>query len=124
MVHGHFYQPPRENPWTGVVDPEPTAAPFHDWNQRIDTECYGPVGNARVLDSSGNVEHRDNLYASMSFDVGPTLFAWMETSAPATYARILEADSAQTDLRYAQERTFLFKIEVHHIGIGLADSSV
>jgi hypothetical protein len=92
VVHGHFYQPPRENPWTGVVDPEPTAAPFHDWNQRIETECYGPVGNARVLDAGGNVAHRDNLYAAMSFDVGPTLFDWMETSAPATYARILEAD--------------------------------
>lgn len=82
VVHGHFYQPPRENPWTGVVDPEPTAAPFHDWNQRIETESYGPVGNARVLDSDGNVEHRDNLYAAMSFDVGPTLFDWMETNAP------------------------------------------
>lgn len=92
VVHGHFYQPPRENPWTGVVDPEPTAAPFHDWNQRIETECYGPVGNARVLDKEGNVGHRDNLYASMSFDVGPTLFEWMEPNAPATYARILEAD--------------------------------
>jgi alpha-amylase/alpha-mannosidase (GH57 family) len=92
VVHGHFYQPPRENPWTGVVDPEPTAAPFHDWNQRIDTECYGPVGNARVLGADGSVEHRDNLYAAMSFDVGPTLFEWMETSAPATYGRILEAD--------------------------------
>jgi alpha-amylase/alpha-mannosidase (GH57 family) len=91
-VHGHFYQPPRENPWTGIVDPEPTAAPFHDWNQRIDSECYEPVGHARVLDANGNVEHRDNLYAAMSFDVGPTLFDWMEMSAPATYARILEAD--------------------------------
>jgi hypothetical protein len=91
-VHGHFYQPPRENPWTGIVDPEPTAAPFHDWNQRIESECYGPVANARVLDAKGNVAHRDNLYAAMSFDVGPTLFEWMETSAAATYARILEAD--------------------------------
>jgi alpha-amylase/alpha-mannosidase (GH57 family) len=92
VVHGHFYQPPRENPWTGVVDPEPTAAPFHDWNQRIESECYGPVANARVLGADGKIEHRDNLYAAMSFDVGPTLFEWMETSAPATYARILEAD--------------------------------
>src|SRR5687767_155056 len=96
VVHGHFYQPPRENPWTGVVDPEPTAAPFHDWNQRIETESYGPVGNARVLDSDGNVEHRDNLYAAMSFDVGPTLFEWMETNAPATYGRILNADRIST----------------------------
>ena len=92
VVHGHFYQPPRENPWTGIVDPEPTAAPFHDWNQRIESECYGPVGNARVLAPDGTVAHHDNLYASMSFDVGPTLFEWMEPNAPVTYARILEAD--------------------------------
>ncbi len=92
VVHGHFYQPPRENPWTGVVEREPTAAPFHDWNQRIESECYAPMASARVLGPDGSVAHRDNLYAAMSFDVGPTLFEWMETSAPATYAAILEAD--------------------------------
>ena len=92
VVHGHFYQPPRENPWTGVVEREPTAAPFHDWNQRIESECYAPMASARVLGPDGNVAHRDNLYAEMSFDVGPTLFEWMEKSAPATYAAILEAD--------------------------------
>ena len=92
VVHGHFYQPPRENPWTGEVDPEPSAAPFHDWNQRIESECYAPVASARVLGPDGEVEHRDNLYASMSFNVGPTLFEWMETSAPETYAAIIAAD--------------------------------
>ncbi|HEY0243438.1 MAG TPA: DUF3536 domain-containing protein [Gemmatimonadaceae bacterium] len=92
VVHGHFYQPPRENPWTGEVDPEPSAKPFHDWNQRIESECYAPVANARVLGPDGEVEHRDNLYAVMSFDVGPTLFEWMETHAPSTYASILEGD--------------------------------
>jgi len=92
VVHGHFYQPPRENPWTGVVDPELSAAPFHDWNQRIDSECYAPFASARVLGKDGRVEHRDNLYAAVSFDVGPTLFEWMETNAPSTYASILEAD--------------------------------
>ena len=92
MVHGHFYQPPRENPWTGVIDPELTAAPFHDWNQRIERECYAPMAQARVLDEEGNVEHRDSLYSMMSFDVGPTLFEWMEVNAPETYAAILEAD--------------------------------
>jgi len=92
VVHGHFYQPPRENPWTGEIDPEPTAAPFHDWNQRIDSECYAPVGGARVLAPDGSVAHIDNLYESMSFDVGPTLFEWMESNAPSTYVKILEAD--------------------------------
>lgn len=92
VVHGHFYQPPRENPWTGEVDREPGAAPFHDWNQRIESECYAPVASARVLGPDGEVEHRDNLYAMLSFDVGPTLFEWMEIHAPSTYASILEGD--------------------------------
>lgn len=92
VVHGHFYQPPRENPWTGVVDREPSAAPFHDWNQRIESECYAPMASARVLGPDGSVASRDNLYAQVSFNVGPTLFEWLENSAPATYAAILEAD--------------------------------
>jgi hypothetical protein len=74
------------------VEREISAAPFHDWNQRIESECYAPVASARVLDREGNVEHRDNLYAEISFDVGPTLFEWMETSAPTTYAAIIAAD--------------------------------
>ena len=74
------------------MDPEPSAAPFHDWNQRIESECYAPVASARVLGPDGEVEHRDNLYAMMSFDVGPTLFEWMEAHAPSTYASILEGD--------------------------------
>ena len=97
VVHGHFYQPPRENPWTGEVDPEPSAAPFHDWNQRIESESYAPVARARVLAPDGTVAHRDNLYASMSFNVGPTLFEWMEMSAPATYAAILHADKLSVE---------------------------
>ena len=92
VVHGHFYQPPRENPWTGVVDREPSAAPFHDWNQRIESECYAPMASARVLGPDGSVASRDNLYAAVSLNVGPTLFEWLENSAPATYAAILEAD--------------------------------
>lgn len=96
-MHGHFYQPPRENPWTGIVEEEPSAAPFHDWNQRIASECYAPVANARVLGNDGQVEYRDNLYETMSFDVGPTLFEWMETQAPATYASIIEADKASVE---------------------------
>ncbi|MEO5903093.1 MAG: DUF3536 domain-containing protein [Gemmatimonadaceae bacterium] len=92
VIHGHFYQPPREDPWTGVVEYEPTAAPFHDWNQRIESECYAPVASARVLGRDGSIAYRDNLYAELSFNVGPTLFEWMEASAPETYAAILEAD--------------------------------
>lgn len=92
VVHGHFYQPPRENPWTGVVDREPSAAPFHDWNQRIESECYAPMASARVLAPDGSIESRENLYAQVSFNVGPTLFEWLENSAPETYAAIIAAD--------------------------------
>lgn len=92
VVHGHFYQPPRENPWTSVVDREPSASPFHDWNQRIESESYAPMASARVLGPDGSIQHRDNLYSEVSYDVGPTLFEWLETSAPETYAAIIEAD--------------------------------
>ena len=85
-VHGHFYQPPRENPWTGEVDLEVSARPFHDWNERITAECYGP--NGAGLPSN---------YSRMSFNFGPTLLAWMETSSPDTYRSILEADRASRE---------------------------
>ncbi len=91
IIHGHFYQPPRENPWTGVVDPEPTALPFNDWNQRVTAECYQPNSAVEVVteDSGKRVV---NNYARISFDFGPTLLSWMEREAPQTYARILAAD--------------------------------
>lgn len=90
IIHGHFYQPPRENPWTGVVDPEPSAAPFHDWNERITDECYQPNSAAEVFgDSSTRLV---NNYTLVSFDFGPTLLAWLERESPETYARIIAAD--------------------------------
>jgi len=92
VVHGHFYQPPREDPWTGEVPREPSAAPYHDWNARIEAECYGPVTSARILDAAS--ERRVNCLEWMSFDVGPTLLSWMERRAPETYRRIVEADRA------------------------------
>jgi alpha-amylase/alpha-mannosidase (GH57 family) len=92
-VHGHFYQPPRENPWTEEVAREASAAPFHDWNARINAECYRPNGYARIVDDSGRVEDIVNNYEHLSFNVGPTLMAWLERHAPDTYERILEADA-------------------------------
>ena len=80
-IHGHFYQPPRENPWTAEIDEEVTAAPYHDWNERITAECYAPNG----LGSPSN-------YSRMSFNFGPTLLSWLEASAPTTYRSILDAD--------------------------------
>lgn len=91
-VHGHFYQPPRFDPWLEDVLPEGSAAPQHDWNARITKECYGPLGWARRLDGSGMICELVNCYAWMSFNFGPTLLRWMELHAPGTYERILEGD--------------------------------
>jgi hypothetical protein len=94
VLHGHFYQPPRENPWTEVVPRQPTAAPFHDWNERITAECYRPNGWARILDDHGRIVAIVDNYRRLSFDMGPTLLSWLEDHAPDTYARIIEADRA------------------------------
>lgn len=92
IVHCHFYQPPREDPWRDVVDAEPSAAPFHDWNARITHESYEPFGTARVLDKTGHVAQHVNLYEWVSFDVGTTLARWLESNAPDVYATIIAAD--------------------------------
>ena len=73
VVHGHFYQPPREDPWTGEVPEQPSAAPFHDWNERITAECYGPVTEVPV-EGLGAA----NLFDHQSWNVGPTLLSWLE----------------------------------------------
>jgi alpha-amylase/alpha-mannosidase (GH57 family) len=91
IIHGHFYQPPRENPWTGVVDREPGAEPFHDWNERIHAECYRPNSEARIIIDAE--ERLVNNCAYLSFDFGPTLLSWLAQNHPETYARILEADA-------------------------------
>ncbi len=78
VVHGHFYQPPRENPWTETVPVEASAAPFHDWNERITSECYRPNAYARVLDEHGALVGVVDNYALMSFNFGPTLLSWLE----------------------------------------------
>ena len=77
VVHGHFYQPPRENPWTERVPVEASAAPFHDWNERVTAECYRPNGWARIVDEHERVVALENNYANLSFNVGPTLAAWL-----------------------------------------------
>jgi alpha-amylase/alpha-mannosidase (GH57 family) len=96
IIHGHFYQPPRENPWTGVVEEEFSAAPFHDWNERIHSECYQPNADARITDPatgpSTNHERIVNNYANISFNFGPTLLSWLESKHPDTYASIIDAD--------------------------------
>jgi alpha-amylase/alpha-mannosidase (GH57 family) len=91
IIHGHFYQPPRENPWTGRIDREPGAQPFHDWNERIHAECYQP--NSAVPIVVGGEERIVNNYARISFDFGPTLLSWLERNHQETYARIIAADA-------------------------------
>lgn len=92
IIHGHFYQPPRENPWTGVVEEEPGAAPFHDWNERIHSECYQPNSSAAILDPETGESRIVNNYANISFNFGSTLASWLEQEHPDTYARIIAAD--------------------------------
>ncbi len=91
-LHGHFYQPPRENPWTGEVDEEPSAAPFHDWNARIVNECYEANTRAPILNAKGETAGFQNNYELISFDIGPTLLSWLQKHSPVTYRSIIEAD--------------------------------
>ncbi len=95
VVHGHFYQPPRENPWTDKVPQEPGAAPFHDWNSRIHAECYRANGWARLDGAHDQVIDGANNYAHMSFNFGPTLARWIARHDPETMARIHAGDRQQ-----------------------------
>lgn len=95
-VHGHFYQPPRENPWTREIDVEASAAPWTNWNERIADECYGPNARAEVHDPGGGAHRHDN-FAAMSFDVGPTLMAWLRRDRPDIHDAIVAADAAAVE---------------------------
>ena len=92
VIHAHFYQPERLNPWTGVLEPEPSAAPDRDWNERVHRECYRPNAFARIFDGDRRVRNLVNNYERLSFNLGPTLLSWMERAHPATYAKVLDAD--------------------------------
>ena len=100
VLHGHFYQPPREDPWTGIVPEQPGAAPFHDWNERITAECYRPNGWARILGDHGRIVAIVDNYRRLSFDMGPTLLSWLEEHAPETYDRIVAADRVARPLPF------------------------
>jgi hypothetical protein len=92
VVHAHFYQPPREDPWLEEVPAEPGAMPYHDWNARIEQECYRAVVAARVPGAEGRIASIVNTLEAVSFDVGPTLLEWLEEAAPSTYRAMLDAD--------------------------------
>lgn len=91
-IHGHFYQPPRENPWLEAVEIQDSAYPYHDWNERITAECYAPNSAARILDGDRRIMDIVSNYAKTSFNFGPTLLSWMEMYAPNVYQAILDAD--------------------------------
>ncbi len=91
-VHGHFYQPPRENPWLEAIEYQASAYPYHDWNERITAECYAPNSASRILDESDRIVSIVNNYAHISFNFGPTLLSWLEEKDPEVYRAILEAD--------------------------------
>ena len=91
-IHGHFYQPPRENPWLDEVEVQDSAYPYHDWNERVTAECYARNAAARILDDNRRIVDIVNNYSKISFDFGPTLLSWMQEKDPEIYAAVLEAD--------------------------------
>ncbi|MGD0942005.1 MAG: DUF3536 domain-containing protein [Terracidiphilus sp.] len=91
-IHGHFYQPPRENPWLETVETQDSAAPYHDWNERVCAECYAPNGAARILNNKNRITRIVNNYARISFNFGPTLLSWLVENAPRTYRMIMDGE--------------------------------
>ena len=91
-VHGHFYQPPRENPWLEAIEQQDSALPAHDWNERINNECYNPNSVSKIVDSKNQILNVVNNYEYMSYNFGPTLLSWLEEFAPMAYERIIKAD--------------------------------
>lgn len=98
-IHGHFYQPPRENPWLEAVEVQDSAAPDHDWNARVTRECYGPNSRARLVDGQGRIVNLLNNYAWMSFNFGPTLLAWLAEARPNVLRGIVEGDRLSRERR-------------------------
>jgi 4-alpha-glucanotransferase len=93
-IHGHFYQPPRENPWLNEVELQPSAHPFHDWNERVTAECYLPNSSSQILDPESRIVDIVSNYEHISFNFGPTLLSWLSAERPQLYSAILEADRA------------------------------
>ncbi len=113
-VHGHFYQPPRENPWLETVEMQESAAPYHDWNDRITSECYAPNGASRIQNKQNKIIRIMNNYARMSFNFGPTLLSWLADNAQRTYRMILDADAASME-RFSGHGSALAQVYNHMI---------
>ena len=97
-IHGHFYQPPRENAWLESIELQYSAYPYHDWNERITAECYATNAASRILDNENRILQIVNNYSKISFDFGPTLLAWMKNYAPTVYEAILQVDKESQKL--------------------------
>ncbi|MFP4037137.1 MAG: hypothetical protein ACLFUE_06430, partial [Desulfobacteraceae bacterium] len=91
-IHGHFYQPPRENPWLEAIEVQDEAHPYHDWNRRITAECYATNAASRILDHEGRIARIVNNYEKISFNFGPTLLSWLEVQSPSVYEAVRAAD--------------------------------
>jgi alpha-amylase/alpha-mannosidase (GH57 family) len=96
-IHGHFYQPPRENPWLEEVELQDSAYPYHDWNIRVTSECYALNVAARILGPDRKIIDIVNNYKKISHDLGPTLLSWMEAREPETLQAIIEAGRGAPD---------------------------
>ncbi len=113
-IHGHFYQPPRENPWLETVEVQDSAAPYHDWNDRITAECYAPNGASRITNKQDEIIRIMNNYARISYNFGPTLLSWLHDKAPRTYRMILDADKFSAQ-RYSGHGSAMAQVYNHLI---------
>jgi alpha-amylase/alpha-mannosidase (GH57 family) len=113
-IHGHFYQPPRENPWLETVEVQDSAAPYHDWNDRITAECYAPNGASRITDENNQIIRIMNNYARMSYNFGPTLLSWLNDNAPRTYRMVIDADRVSSE-RYDGHGSAMAQVYNHII---------
>ncbi len=118
-IHGHFYQPPRENPWLEYIEEQESAQPFHNWNERITFECYTPNSVARITDNLSKIIDIVNNYSLISFNFGPTLLSWLEEFCPETYTRIIDADKASQEI-YSGHGNAIAQV-YNHIIIPLAN---
>jgi alpha-amylase/alpha-mannosidase (GH57 family) len=113
-IHGHFYQPPRENPWLEEVELQDAAYPYHDWNERITEECYAPNTASRILDGHRRIIDITNNYARISFNFGPTLLSWMQRHTPEVYQAIIEADQLSRE-RFSGHGSAIAQVYNHMI---------
>jgi alpha-amylase/alpha-mannosidase (GH57 family) len=119
-IHGHFYQPPRENPWLEAIELQQSAYPYHDWNERITAECYATNAASRILDEEDRIIEIVNNYSKISFNFGPTLLRWMQFKAPRVYQAILNADQ-ESQQRYSGHGSAIAQA-YHHPILPLSNS--